>query len=122
MCTLPVRFEFKDKDTRINAEKMLRKICKVSCAVPYPKRLRDIMDNLVKEGKKLMPDSFIRTRVNTDSLTIDVHAKTDQGWHDLGLKCNIPTNICDAAFSESLVPSQTLSQSQTTSVEVMNIS
>jgi hypothetical protein len=33
-CTIPVKFEFKDKDTRIEAEKALRKICKVS----YPKK------------------------------------------------------------------------------------
>jgi hypothetical protein len=95
MCTLPVRFEFKDKDTRIQAEKSLRKICKVSCAVPYPKRLRLMLDKLIVEGKKLYPDSFIRTRVNVDSLTIDAHAKTSDGWQDLNLRCNIPLDICD---------------------------
>jgi hypothetical protein len=58
MCTMPVRFEFKDKDTRISAEKSLRKICKVSCAVPYPKKLRDMLDNLLKEGKKTCAQSF----------------------------------------------------------------
>jgi hypothetical protein len=50
-CTLPVRFEFSDKPTRIQAEKTLRKVWKVSCAVPYPKKLRTILDNLVKEVK-----------------------------------------------------------------------
>jgi hypothetical protein len=93
-CTIPVKFDFKDKDTRIQAEKSLRKICKVSCAVPYPKKLRDILDKLLKEGKKKCPDSYIRTRVNVDSLTIDVHAKTGEGWLDLELACPIPLDIC----------------------------
>jgi hypothetical protein len=92
--------EFKDKYTRINAERSLRKICKVSCAVPYPKKLRDILDNLVKEGKKVLPNSFIRTRVNVDNLTIEVHGKTDKGWQDLNLKCDIPHDICDSVSTQ----------------------
>jgi hypothetical protein len=57
--------------------------------------LRDILDNLVKEGKKVLPNSFIRTRVNVENLTIEVHGKTDKGWQDLNLKCDIPHDICD---------------------------
>ena len=72
--TIPVRMDFKDKETRIQAEISLRKICKVSCSTPYPKNLRSILDGLVKEGKWIGPDHFIRTRVNVNKLTIDVHA------------------------------------------------
>jgi hypothetical protein len=107
MCTMPVRFDFKDRDARINAETNLRKVCKVSCAVPYPKRLRAIMDNLVTQGKKLSPNNLIRTRVNVDDLYIDVHAKTKEGWKDLGLKTCIPLDICDKVGTEpvtDLVP------------------
>jgi hypothetical protein len=100
MCTMPVRFEFKDRETRINAEKTLRKVCKVSCAVPYPKRLRDILDNLITQGKKLAPNCFIRTRVNVDNLYVDVHAKTTDGWKDLYLKTCIPLDICDKVGTE----------------------
>jgi hypothetical protein len=97
---MPVRFEFKDRETRINAEKTLRKVCKVSCAVPYPKRLRDILDNLITQGKKLAPNCFIRTRVNVDNLYVDVHAKTTDGWKDLYLKTCIPLDICDKVGTE----------------------
>ena len=100
-CTLPVRLDFKDKETRIQAEISLRKICKVSCSTPYPKQLRVLLDGLVKEGKKVAPDSFIRTRVNVDKLTIDVHAKNGKEWRDLGLACEIPLNIL--SFQESQV-------------------
>ena len=73
-CTIPVRMDFKDKETRIQVKISLGKICKVSCSTPYPKNLRSILDGLVKEGKWIGPDHFIRTRVNVNKLTIDVHA------------------------------------------------
>jgi hypothetical protein len=95
-CTMPVRFEFQDKPTRVQAEKTLRKVCKVSCAVPYPKRLRTLLDTLIAEGKKKCPNTFIRTQVNVDNLTVEAHAKTGEGWLDLGLKRDIPLNICDS--------------------------
>jgi hypothetical protein len=100
-CTVPVRMDFKDRESRIQAETNLRKICKVSCAVPYPKKLRAILDNMVTQGKKLAPGCFIRTRVNVDTLSIDVHAKTKDGWKDLHLKTCIPTDICDTVSTGS---------------------
>jgi len=72
---MPVGFDFKDKETRIQAEMSLRKICQVKCTTPYPKKLRALMKTLVDEGKKVAPENFIRTRVNADKLCIDVHAK-----------------------------------------------
>ena len=54
-CTMPVRLDFKDKETRIQAEISMRKLCKVSCSTPYPKKLRNILSGLVKDGKKTAP-------------------------------------------------------------------
>jgi len=98
MCTLPVRFDFKDKETRIQAEMSLRKICQVKCTTPYPKKLRALMKTLVDEGKKVAPENFIRTRVNADKLCIDVHAKVGQEWKDLCMHTKIPLDILDSAF------------------------
>ena len=116
-CTLPVRMDFKNKATRIQAEIAMRKICKVSCSTPYPKRLRTMLDNLVKEGKARSPDSFIRTRVNADKLTIDVHAKVGESWVDLGLSCEVPlmilnpdTPLLDAATLEAMEQEQAMDQ------------
>jgi hypothetical protein len=95
MYTIPVRLDFKDKDTRFNAETSLRKICKISCSTPYPKRLRAMLTDMVKTGKALHPNKFIRTKVNVDQLTIEAHAKTENGWLDLNLKRDIPLNILD---------------------------
>jgi hypothetical protein len=35
-CTIPVRYDFHDKDSRIYAETTLRDKCKVQCTTPYP--------------------------------------------------------------------------------------
>jgi hypothetical protein len=95
MYTVPVRMDFRDRDTRFNAEISLRKICKVNCAVPYPKKFRLMLGELVRESKKTNPNSFIRTKVNFDKLTIEAHAKTEGGWVDLKLLREIPLNILD---------------------------
>jgi hypothetical protein len=115
-CTLPVRFEFRDKETRIQAEKTLRKVCKVSCATPYPKKLRDMLDTMLTEGKKQYPKCFIRTKVSVDDLTIEAHAKVGDNWVDLGLKRSIPHDICDQVTIDSS------SQVQSSQGEVMCIS
>jgi hypothetical protein len=125
-CTMPVRFEFRDRDARFHAEKTLRKICKVSCAVPYPKKLRTMLDTLITEGKKLHPNCFIRTKVDVDNLTIDADAKVGDKWVNLGLKCSIPTTILDTVTTLPLsqVNANPVSGSQTgaSQCEVMQVS
>jgi hypothetical protein len=97
MYSVPVRMEFRDRDTRFEAELMLRKLCKVNCSVPYPKKMRALLNEVVKDGKKLQLDCFIRTKVNVDKLTVEAHARTASGWLDLGIKRSIPTSILDNA-------------------------
>jgi hypothetical protein len=95
MCTIPVRMDFKDKETRMQAETSLRKICNVSCSVPYPRKLRAFLGDLVKVGKTKFHNSYIRTRIDIDSLSVDVHAKTETGWVDLNLSQSIPLTVLD---------------------------
>jgi hypothetical protein len=70
MCTVPVKLTFKDKDTHFQAELTLNKACKVKCGTPYPKKLRTIMDELVKECKASIPDSFILAKVDMEKLIV----------------------------------------------------
>jgi hypothetical protein len=95
MCTLPVKLLFKDKDDRILAEQTLRKLCKVRCSTPYPKKLRKMIKDLVDEGKEKAPGHFIRVRVYSDSLKLEAHASIDGKWADLKLAKNIPLDILD---------------------------
>jgi hypothetical protein len=108
--TIPVRFEFKDKDIRMQAETSLRKICGISCAVPYPKRLRDLMDKIVKEGKVAYPNCFIKTRVNIEKLLVTASAKTCNGWKDLDVSVQIPLDILDRV-NNTAVPDEQMSLS-----------
>jgi hypothetical protein len=110
-CTIPVRMDFKDKETRTQAEISLRKICKVSCSVPYPRKLRAMLDTMVKNGKTRFPNSFIRTKVNVDTLTLEAHAKTESGWVDLGLNCQIPTSVLDNSVQVPVPAEMPLSNS-----------
>jgi hypothetical protein len=95
MCTLPVKLLFKDKDDRILAEQTLRKLCKVRCSTPYPKKLRKMIKDLVDEGKEKAPGHFIRVRVYSDSLKLEAHASIEGKWVDLKLAKNIPLDILD---------------------------
>jgi len=93
MCTVPVRLDFKNKETRIQAEHTLRNICKVSCSVPYPKKLRQMLKTQIEEGKKLRPKCFIRNKVDIDNLKITTSARAENGWEHLDLDKVIPLDI-----------------------------
>ena len=95
MCTVPVRMDFKNKDTRIQAETTLRSICKVTCSTPYPKKLRLMINEAIQNGKKMRQGCFIKVKVDMDNLKISAAARTDTGWENLGLDSPIPLDILD---------------------------
>jgi hypothetical protein len=68
-CTVPTKLTFRTKDERIKAEQTLRKFCKVKCSVPYPKKLRTIIGDIVKKGKQVKHNNYIRVKVDNESLT-----------------------------------------------------
>jgi hypothetical protein len=46
-CTVPVRYEFRDRETRIEAEKLFMDKCGAHCAIPYPTMLRECIKQVV---------------------------------------------------------------------------
>jgi hypothetical protein len=44
-----------------------------------------MLDTLLTEGKKKYPNSFIRTTVSVNDLTIEAHAKVGDNWVDQSL-------------------------------------
>jgi hypothetical protein len=78
-----------------------------------------MLDALLTEGKKQYPNSYIRTKVNVDDLTIEAHAKVGDNWIDLGMKTTIPHNICDLVSTDTQVVA---TQVMATQDEVMCIS
>lgn len=95
MCTVPVRFDFKNKEQRIKAEHTLKRICNARCSIPYPKKLRAMLADMLKEGKTAKPNQFIMTKVDIDNLKVSLWARSDNGWQDLKIVREISTDILD---------------------------
>ena len=95
MCTVPVRMDFKNKETKIQAETTLRSVCKVNCSTPYPKKLRQLISEMIKQGKDSNPGSYIRIKVDIDNLLLSAHARQGDSWTHLKLDMVIPLDILD---------------------------
>lgn len=94
-CTVPVKLNFKNKENRIEAETTLRALCKTMCSVSYPKKLRAMLGDLIKKGKAIHKEAFIRTKIDIENLTVHVSAKVNNSWLDLDLSQKIPLDILD---------------------------
>ena len=99
MCTIPVRMDFKNKETKLQAETTLRSVCKVSCSTPYPKRLRQLINGMIQNGKNTNPDCFIKIKVDIDNLMLTAHARKEDTWIHLKLDTVIPLDILDRNLS-----------------------
>ena len=99
-CTVPTKLTFRSKEERTKAEQTLRKFGKIKCSIPYPKKLRTIIGDVVKKGKELKPNCYIRTKVDTDKMLVVAHAsfQNEAGrwvWEDLHLDREIPLDVLD---------------------------
>ena len=68
-------------------------MCKVHCSTPYPKRLRQLISEMIKQGKISSPGSFIRIKVDIDNLLLSAHARQGDNWTHLKLDTVIPLDI-----------------------------
>jgi hypothetical protein len=71
-CTVPVRYEFNDKDTRINAEQILRTNCRAKCATLYPPILSECIRRVINDAKKNFQDNLIKVMVDLNKLALKV--------------------------------------------------
>ena len=101
-CTIPVRYEFKDKDTRIRAETTLRKHCNVNCSTPYPTILRETIRQVVSHVKKDYPNSQVRVNVDLKNLALRVARRppAEEGqprsdWIDHTRLITLPAEVFD---------------------------
>jgi hypothetical protein len=83
-CTVPVRYQFKDRDTRVFAEKTLRDTCDVNCSTPYPTLVRAAIKQVVEHVKKTHPNDFIKVNVMTKEFGLKVSRRAkgkDLPWY-----------------------------------------
>jgi hypothetical protein len=81
-CTAPVKYEFKDKETRTAAEKILKSTCGISCTTPYPAMVRECIKQIIDDVKKEYPDNFIRVTVDTGKMVFKVARKPPKNAQD----------------------------------------
>jgi hypothetical protein len=74
-CTVPVKYEFKDKDSRVRAETTLRDRCDVRCTTPYPSMVRECIKQIISKVKSDRPDRLVKVNVDTGSLTFKIATK-----------------------------------------------
>ena len=81
-CTIPVCYDFKDRETRIQAEQTLRQVCKVNCATPYPPILWECIKRTIESGKRARPDNFVRVHLDLPRLALKLswRARDSQTW------------------------------------------
>jgi len=90
-------YEFKDKDTRIRAEMLLRSKCKVMCSTPYHPTLRESIRQVVTHFKKEYPDNLIKVIVDTTNMCLRVSRKPkgEQDWRKWDYTIPIPDAALD---------------------------
>jgi hypothetical protein len=74
-CTIPVRYEFYDKESRVYAENLLRDKCKVQCSTPYPLIVRECIKQIIEQVKKEYPNTYVRVTVDTNDMCFKVYKR-----------------------------------------------
>jgi len=79
-CTLPVRYDFSDRDLRIRAEKILRERCDINCSTPYPLVVRECMKKTAAAAKAAFPEHSVRINIDAHNfcLRIGVRAANER--------------------------------------------
>ena len=70
--TIPVRYEFKDKEHRFSAESVLRDRCKVECTTPYPVILRHCIKQVIDHVRVQYPGEFVKVQVDSTNFCLKV--------------------------------------------------
>jgi hypothetical protein len=80
-CTVPVKYEFNDKDDRISAETLLRDKCGIHSTTPYPTVLKECIRQVVEKVKRDYPNSQVKVTVDTKnpSLRVSHRIKKTEG-------------------------------------------
>jgi hypothetical protein len=94
-CTMPVKLEFPDKNTRIHFEKTLRKYCKLKASISLPIQLRKFQSLFLESMRARYPGKFIMARPDTASLSLVAFMKEEgaNAWTRCQERVPIPRGI-----------------------------
>ena len=99
-----MKLTYKDKDTRIAAETNLRKLCKVSCSVPYHSSLRDEIRKAVESFKAKHKGVWVQARPDPENMVLRISVKDeDNKWHNDVERVPLTEAVLDLTHKVSLV-------------------
>jgi len=104
-CTIPVRYEFKDKDTRIRAETSLREHCGINSSTPYPTILRETIRQVIAHVKSDYPDNQVKVNVDVKNFGLKVsrrppankESRVKPVWKDFDRLIPLPKEVLDTS-------------------------
>jgi hypothetical protein len=99
-CTVPVKYEFRDKETRIEAEKLFMEKCGAHCAIPYPVMLRECIKQVVHKVKTDYPNNQVKVQVDTQKLCLKVsrrekNTENPMKWNSYDVNIPLPKEALD---------------------------
>jgi hypothetical protein len=71
-CTVPVRYEFANKEDRFEAEKYLKSKCGIHCSTPYPIILRECIRQVSDKVRRDFPGNHVKVNVDTGKFCLRV--------------------------------------------------
>jgi hypothetical protein len=94
-CTMPVKLDFPDRNTRIHFERTLRKHCGMKAAMSLPFQIRKYQGLFYKAMKARYPDRIVMVRPDTPSLSFVAFVKNEggSGWTRCQETVPIPKGI-----------------------------
>jgi len=103
-CTVPVRYQFKNKEQKFFAEKKLRDVCKVKCATPYPAIVRLCIKQVVDHVRLSHPQDFVRVTVVPKEFSLKVSRRppgTNLKWIDYPDLLRLPDEALDISAKKA---------------------
>jgi hypothetical protein len=94
-CTMPVKFKFEDRSSRINFEKTLREQCGLRASISLPKPIRTEMGAFAKAVRTRYPDQVVVARLDTMHRVFYALRKMHgaQSWTKCVERLELPTGI-----------------------------
>jgi hypothetical protein len=94
-CTMPVKLDFPDKDTRIHFEKTLRKHCGLKATISLPFKIRQFQSLFLDALRDRYRGRAISARPDTSTLSMVAFMKNegDRGWSRCRETVPIPRGI-----------------------------
>jgi hypothetical protein len=93
--SIPVRLNYKDKETREAAEKRLRTLCKINATTPYHRTLRNVISTTIEDCKKKYPGNFIQVKVDAEKFCLKVSRRANGEWFNNVEMVELPDSVLD---------------------------